>query len=95
MDRVILQIPLSKTLKEQAESVSTDYGFSSLQEIIRVILAKLAKKELRVSFTESGVVKLSPQGEKRYKQMDEDFRTGKNVYTSKNVKDLMKQLSSD
>jgi len=34
---------MTKYLKEQAEVVSSDMGFSSLQEAIRVLLTKLSK----------------------------------------------------
>jgi len=30
MDRIILQIPILKVLKNEAEAVSLDFGFSSL-----------------------------------------------------------------
>lgn len=49
MQRVILQVPMTRELKQKAEIASFDMGFSSLQEIIRVILNKLARKELSIS----------------------------------------------
>ncbi len=54
MQRVIVQVPMSKELKKKAETVSSDLGFSSIQEAIRVLLTKLSKKEfsLRVEETE-------------------------------------------
>lgn len=54
MQRVILQVPMSKELKEKTEAVSESFGFSSLQEMIRVVLTKLAQKEIsfRVIATE-------------------------------------------
>ncbi len=36
---------MSRELKEKAEIVSSDLGFSSIQEAIRVLLTKLSKKE--------------------------------------------------
>ncbi|MBL7159678.1 hypothetical protein ISS85_04330, partial [Candidatus Microgenomates bacterium] len=53
-----------------------------------------ARRELSLKITEDEVIKLSPKAEKRYAKMDEDFRTGKNVFTAKNVDELMKQLKS-
>jgi len=47
MDTTTLQIPISKDLKSSATIVARDYGFSSLQEIVRVFLRKLAQKEKR------------------------------------------------
>lgn len=95
MDRVILQVPLSRTLKEQAEVVSADYGFSSLQEIIRVILNKLAKKELTVSIQETEeITHLSPAAEKRYKKAVEDIKKGKNIYRPKDTEEFFELLRS-
>lgn len=91
MDTTILQIPVSKSLKSSATLVAKDYGFSSLQEIIRVLLTKLARRQLTVQIEEM-VTPLSRQAEKRYLKMEKDFKTGKNVYMAKDVDDLMRQL---
>lgn len=88
----ILQIPMDKALKQKATLVASDYGFSSLQEIVRVIISKLAKKELVVSVTEEKEKTLSPKAEKRYMRMLEDYKNGKNFYTVNNGKELMKLL---
>lgn len=53
MQRVILQVPMSRELKEKAEIVSSDLGFSSIQEAIRVLLTKLSKKEFRLKVEEN------------------------------------------
>jgi len=50
MQRVIVQVPMSRELKEKAQSASSDLGFSSLQETIRVLLTKLSKKELTINW---------------------------------------------
>ena len=93
MDRVVLQVPMSKTLRQQAEAVVVDYGFSSLQEIIRVILNKLAKRELTISIQEEeAVTYLSPAAEKRYARAIKDIKKGRNVTTTKNVDELLRLL---
>ncbi|EKD67262.1 MAG: hypothetical protein ACD_48C00510G0004, partial [uncultured bacterium] len=40
MDTTILQIPLSKSLKLTSQEVANEYGFSSLQDLLRVVLTK-------------------------------------------------------
>ncbi len=52
MQRVILQVPMSKELKDRAEKVALEMGFSSLQEAVRVLLNKIANKELLINITE-------------------------------------------
>jgi len=92
MDTTTLQIPISKNLKASATAVAKDFGFSSLQEVTRVLLTKLAKRELNVSVEQFPAVMLSAKAEKRYAKMDEDFKTGKNVYTAKSVDEFLEKL---
>lgn len=94
MNRTVLQIPIAPLLRQQAEAASLDLGFSSLQDAVRLLLHKLARRELTVAVQEEEVVKLSKNAQARYTQMNEDFRTGKNVYHAKNVDDFLRQLRS-
>lgn len=91
MQKIILQIPLNKKLKDDAEKAACDQGFSSLQEILRVFMRKLANKKIDFSFREE-VETLSANSEKRYLKITEEFKKGKNVYPAKNINDLLKQL---
>ena len=92
MNRTVLQIPLSKELKLSAEQAALDYGFSSLQEILRVIMKKLSQKTLDIAFREEKVVYLSKKNEERYLKAMEDFEKDRNVYHSKDIDDFLKQL---
>ncbi len=96
MQRVIVQVPMSKELKEKAEARSSDLGFSSLQEIIRVILTKLSKRELTMRVEENAeeVTHLSKAAEKRFKKAVEDIKAGRNITKTKNVDELLKLLHS-
>lgn len=77
--RTVLQIPMTMELRESAASAAIAEGFSSLQEAVRVILKKLANREMRVAVTSD--VRMSKAAEARYIKMDKDFETGENVYT--------------
>ncbi|MBU4099590.1 hypothetical protein KJ980_08160 [Patescibacteria group bacterium] len=93
MQRVVVQVPMTKNLKEKAEAVSYDMGFSSLQEVIRILLTKLSKKEFSFKIEEAEeVTYLSKAAEKRYKKAVEDIKAGKNVTKTKNVDELLKLL---
>jgi hypothetical protein len=49
MKRTILQIPITPELKRAAETKAESLGFSSLQEMIRVLLTQItARTEVRV-----------------------------------------------
>lgn len=93
----ILQIPIDKTLRNEAAIVASEYyGFSSLQEVVRVLLKRLARHELtfNVSTERYPTVKMSKRAEKRYAKMEEDFKLGRNVKTFDNVEDFLKDLNS-
>jgi len=94
MDTTILQVPLSKTLKRSAQEVANEYGFSSLQDLLRVILTKLSRRELIVSIEEP-LVHLSKKNEERYLKMTEDFKINHNIYHADSAEDLIKQLHED
>ena len=93
MQRAVLQIPIDQQLKNEAEQAALAQGFSSLQEIVRVFLSKLAANRLEVSIQES--LKLSEKSEKRYLKQTQDFEKGKNIHSAKNVDDLMFQLNAN
>lgn len=83
---------MPRDLRIRAEAVSEDMGFSSLQDVVRFMLTKLAKKEIRISIEQFPAVRLSRRNEKRYEQMIKDFEAGENIGTFTSVKDLMNDL---
>ncbi len=93
--RVIVQVPMSKDLKEKAEIVSADLGFSSLQETIRVLLNKLSKREFNLKIEETAEeVHLSKAAKKRYEKAIADIKAGRNIYKPKNKAEFFKMLHS-
>ena len=90
MNKIILQVPLSQQMKIDAENAASAQGFSSLQEVVRVFLNKLAKGVIQVSFEET--INLSDKAIEQYNTVLTDIERGKNIYEVKNVKDLVKQL---
>lgn len=94
MNTVTLQVPVNKSIRDAAALAAEEYGFSSLQEVVRVLLNKLAKRQLSVGIEQFPAVKLSARNEKRYIKMEQDFRAGRNIYHAKNVDDLLRQLDA-
>lgn len=72
----ILQVPISKKLRDQATSEAKKMGFSSLQETVRVFLNQFASNEVAITF-QSSAVKLSNKNDRRYAKMINDIETGK------------------
>lgn len=93
MNKTILQVPISQDLKFNAEKQALSQGFSSLQELVRVFLTKIASRKIEVTLQES--VMLSSQNEKRYLDMTKDFESGKNIYSADSVNDLVSKLHED
>lgn len=93
MNTTIIQVPVSKVLRNQAMRAAQENGFSSIQDAIRLFLTKLAKKQIAVNL-EDTAVPLSWKNEKRYLKMDKDFEKGKNVKSFSSVESLMRDLRS-
>lgn len=85
---------MTSELRKKAEDAAQAQGFSSLQDAIRMFLAKFVKKELVVTFEEPEE-RLSSKAERRYNKMIEDVKSGK-VKTKKftNIEDMMAYLNS-
>jgi len=60
-----IQVPLTIELKKQAEAMAEKYGYSSVQEIIRVFLTNLAQGNLKTGFYSETYEILTPAQEKR------------------------------
>ncbi len=93
MSKTIIQIPVEKKLRDQAESEAISQGFSSLQDVMRLFLRQFIDKKVAVGFVEPAV-KLSKRAIARYDKMTKDFEEGKNVQTAHSVDELMKQLNA-
>lgn len=90
MNKTILQIPINQDLKISAEQEAFSQGFSSLQELVRVFLSKIAAGKIEITLQESAM--LSEKNEKRYLDMTKDFKLNKNTSSSDSVSDLIKKL---
>ena len=95
MQRVIVQVPMNKKLKEKAEIVVSDLGFSSIQEAIRVLLTKLSKREFSLKVEEVEEVKyLSPRAARKFKKAVEDIKAGRNIIQASDAEDFLRKLRS-
>ena len=90
-----MQVPMSRELKEKAQSASRDMGFSSLQEAVRVLLTKLSKRELTMAIEPvEEITYLSKAAETKFKKAVRDIKAGRNIYRPKNKEDFFKLLRS-
>ena len=94
MNSTILQIPIKKQVRDQAASVAERMGFSSIQEVVRLFLNKMAAEEIDVRFEET--IRLSLEAKNRYNQMIDEMQSGKaKIKSFTNINSLMKHLNED
>lgn len=94
MATTTLQIPIDKSVRDNATRVAHQRGFSSVQEVVRVFLSQFADRCVDVSFTPP-TIQLSEKNDKRYAKMIEDYENGKlQVKSFTDVDELMKELNS-
>ena len=96
MSKVIVQVPTDKKLKDKATKSAKEYGFSSLQEMLRLMMNKIANKEIKVSL-EDNVEYLTPQEEavleQRHTEFIADKKKGK-TFVAHSAKEMVDQLMS-
>lgn len=92
MKPTIIQIPVTKRLRDRAKKAAEKQGFSSLQEIVRVFLNQLAEKNIEIGFT-SPTVMLSAKNNERYAKMIDEVKSGKvKTKTFSSAQELMNNL---
>ena len=91
MNRIVLQIPVNSDLKERAELAAQQAGFSSVQEVVRVFLNRLANQSVEIAFYDKSI-RLSPKAEKRYSEMIKDVKKKKNIVKTSSFDDLISVL---
>lgn len=90
----ILQIPVNKNIRNQATLAAEKMGFSSLQEIVRLFLNKVAKGQIDIAFEPA--ITLSAKNDTRYSKMLADMKSGEvKTKSFSNVDSLMDYLQSE
>lgn len=84
---------MTEDLRQMASVEAEVQGFSSLQELVRVMLSQVARKQMRVGFGQA--VPLSWESEKRYMKMTEDRKRGVNWKSADSVDVFLKQLDEN
>ena len=94
MNKTILQVPMDRLLRNNAERVASTQGFSSLQELVRVLLNKVTTGNINLRLEET--VRLSPEAAKQYDQIIDEIESGKvKMKGFVDVDSLMKSLNED
>lgn len=75
--RLMLQVPINSDLRDRAMEVAKEQGFSSLQDIVRLFVTKLANREISLHFGGPQSELASLEAIARYEQMYNDVKSGK------------------
>ena len=93
-----LHIPINKAVKDQAEIVVKKQGYSSLQEVIRVLVFALANGEVKSTFIHTDVTQvLAPTQEKVLIQREKETREAikqEKAHSANSVKEMMSFLEN-
>ncbi|MBI5620067.1 hypothetical protein HY950_03840 [Candidatus Gottesmanbacteria bacterium] len=90
--KTIIQVPVEKKLRDEAEAAAYDQGFSSLQDVLRLFMHKFANGGMSIMFADEE--QLSPRAVHRYEKILKDMEAGKNTKRFTSVDDLMNDLNS-
>jgi hypothetical protein len=96
MNRVILQVPVTRDLRDAAENTALDFGFSSLQEALRVFMTKMANKQVTLSFEDKTEYLTDVQEKvlaKKYNKFLADKKNGK-TFVAHSTEGMFSQLTS-
>ena len=95
MDTTIIQVPVTKSFRNEMAIIANNMGFSSLQDLIRFTLTQIKNKVIAPAMVSSfPSEKLSPAAIARYEKMSEDIRSGKEKPLKfKSTRDMFKYLN--
>jgi antitoxin component of RelBE/YafQ-DinJ toxin-antitoxin module len=93
-----LHIPINKAIKDQAETIVKKQGYSSLQEVIRILVFALANGDVKSTFIPTDMTQvLTSNQEKvlmqREKETREAIKQGK-AHSAYSVKEMMSILEN-
>lgn len=93
MDTTIIQIPVTKSVRDNLAVAVQNLGFSSIQDAIRLFFNQLLSQSITVKF-ESKPITLSSKSARRYAKIDRDIEKGINITRANSIDELMLQLNT-
>jgi hypothetical protein len=96
MDNTIVQVPISKSFRDEMVEKANSLGFSSLQDLIRFTLTQIKNNLIVPSMVSTPTIPLSPKAVARYDKMVDDIESGKEKTISfENTQDMIKYLDDN
>ncbi len=91
MNNTVLQVPLTKDLRQKSEIAASKAGFSSLQEAVRLFLHQFCQENISFSFN-TPQIKLSPKNKIRYQKLLNDYKNDINITKTTSLEDFFAKL---
>lgn len=95
MAQTKLQVPMNRALRDTAEELAEEYGYGSLQELIRIFLTSFAQKKITPSFIINDDEWVTPEQDRvlraKAHEFEQERKAGK-VYKADSASELMSQL---
>jgi hypothetical protein len=91
MNNTVLQVPLTKDLRQKSEIAASKAGFSSLQEAVRLFLHQFCQEKISFSFN-TPKIKLSPKNKIRYQKLLNDYKNDINITKTTSLEDFFAKL---
>ncbi|MFZ2152598.1 MAG: hypothetical protein WAV41_00885 [Microgenomates group bacterium] len=95
MDTTIIQVPVTKSFRDEMAKIAINMGFSSLQDLIRFNLTQIKNKIITPAMVSTFYSeKLSPKAVAKYDKMSDDIKSGKEkTLKFKTTRDMFKYLN--
>ena len=96
-----IQVPINNKVRRKAEKVAEDYGFSSVQEVIRLFLNDFAIGNIKLSFIKNTDEYITPEFEvylnDQLKIAEEEIKNGtiRIAHSADDIKQAAKNLKDE
>ena len=96
--RTNLQIPMDKSLRDDAAQIAAEYGFYSLQDAVRMFITQLVSRKISIGITQQIPNEMLTRKQeeiltKRYNDTVKEMKAGK-AFTATGADDLISQLGA-
>lgn len=91
-DKTVLQVPMNMSLRRGAESTAVKTGFSSLQEVVRLLLHAFQSGAIQLGYVQQEPVHLSKKAVTRYNNVIRQMKRGNNTHSAENIEAHFRHL---
>lgn len=94
MNTATIKLQLGEKELTKAQTIAREWGFSSVEEVMREFVRRFLSKTQTKTSRQVENVKLTKKAKLRYKRINQDLKSGKNIMLAKSVDDFLIQLNA-